>query len=785
VASPRRPATTPARPRADLSLIAFPALLLLLVLAPLERGLFFPSSLLPFIVEVALLALLVAIDRLLRGERLPLTSGLDWAVLAYAVGFALADRLHPAVPDHARQGALLGGMLLLWYWAAAHLVRGAGRVRAFARAVFGSGVLLALLGCLALAGIFPFPDAVQGERILSTLQYANSLAAWLIAASLAGLGLVVEALSHQRTGWRTQTALAAYGAGLALMVLTLLGTYSRGGWIVYVVAVGIWGLGVSPQHRRAAAFVALWSIAVGLLFSRAALDLLGGGHHARGLIVLGVTLLLGALGPAGYRWLGDIWRRQMWAPGVRQALRVTAALYGIGVGIFLLIAGTRAAATAGQGILANSVVQRASSVGLTTPDLLARVGFWRDALRLIRVHPLAGYGAGGWAALYHGVQSSLYWTTQVHESVLQAWVEGGALAALGLAALGLLLLWRGWQRRPDPEGAILWGLAAGGVGLWLHSLVDFDLSLAALAVLLWGVAGAVRGPTAAAAAPSRPRRILWAVGGAVVATALCWIIAAPASRLAHAQALGSIGAAAIVAHQYGTAYTLDTQALALDPLSPTIHADLAQLQIVAYAVDHNRTTLRQATADAQAAAALDPGDLTSRGTAVNVLVQGQQWDQAATAAEALVRDFPLDPQVYDLVGQTLVRVAEGEIGQASFTQAAAVLHAAADLQAGYAAAAHRLGRHSAPPAGPLGPTALKASGQADALLGRTADAATLLTPLAGHGDVEAAAWLAASDARAGDTPASAAALRQAGTSAAAQAALRAARQYLAFTPELQ
>src|SRR5690348_7211121 len=82
----KRERTAGASIRADLSLIAFPALLLLFLLAPLERGLFFPSALLPFEIEVAVLAAVVAVDRLLKREGPILTRPLDWAVALYALG---------------------------------------------------------------------------------------------------------------------------------------------------------------------------------------------------------------------------------------------------------------------------------------------------------------------------------------------------------------------------------------------------------------------------------------------------------------------------------------------------------------------------------------------------------------------------------------------------------------------------------------------------------------------------------------------------------------------------
>lgn len=773
-AAGRSAAPTPSR--VDIGAILFPLLLICIVVAPLERGLFFAPDRYPFQELLGVLVLALAVDLLVRGEWPPLTRPLDWAAVLFALGYGAAYLVHPTAPHAALQAVLRAGALLSWYWLAAMIVRGRGRLVWFCRVLFGSGVLLAVLGCLAAAGRFHFPGAVQGQRILSTIQYANAFGALLVTTFIVGVALIEDrwlgaadhagrsaAAGRRRQPWRPWAAepvwLGVAGGGLTVVVVTLLGTASRGAWLVFPCAAALWWIGLPPASRWRALFLILWPLGIGLLVSRPVLDAFWAGRGLHGLAVLLAGALMGGAGTGCLHWLGGVWQRQRFTPEVQRIFQGVAVLYGVGVLLFLLLSTGRSVATlAGHGLVAPSVALRAGSIGVQTPDLLQRVVMWRDAWRLIRVQPLLGYGGGGWEALYHSVQSAPYWSSEVHEAILQAWVGGGLPAALGLAVLGAGVLVLGWRARrgATPRAAwLLWGLAVAAFALFVHALADFDLSIPAVAMVLWGAAGVLRSADLPAGQPVPWR---WWRGGVGLAAAagLGLLLILPSVRLERAGLLGGAGAQAMSQHQYSAAYTDYRQALALAPLSGTYLVDQAQLLTLAAGVTGSAALRQRAVASAEGATLFDPGDLSVATEVMRVVAAAGQWPALITQARALLADYPLDEQVYAYAAAALVSAGEGAEAQGDFTTASGAFATVAALPrrlpAVYAARATALSRRffTVPT---LGPHTTLSVGEAQALLGEWSLANRTLLPLVNAGNPsiagEALTWYSVVLLRAG------------------------------------
>lgn len=75
--------------------------------------------------------------------------------------------------------------------------------------------------------------------ILSTLQYKNALAVYLASANVMGLSLKTERLLPK----------IYHAAGNLLPVVVILGTQSRGGWVLYPLAMAAF-LALVPQSFR-------------------------------------------------------------------------------------------------------------------------------------------------------------------------------------------------------------------------------------------------------------------------------------------------------------------------------------------------------------------------------------------------------------------------------------------------------------------------------------------------------------------------------------------------------
>lgn len=138
----------------------------------------------------------------------------------------------------------------------------------------------------------------------------------------------------------------------------------------------------------------------------------------------------------------------------------------------------------------DTIVNRFNAINTDTHSVAARFAFYKDALKIIKDHPIIGAGGGAWAALYFMYQSYMYWSTQTHNYFMQVWIEAGTLGLLMLLTFIALLILSIYQYRKqhkglEKENILIAALLAAILSLLGHSIIDFDLSLAAVSLLVW------------------------------------------------------------------------------------------------------------------------------------------------------------------------------------------------------------------------------------------------------------------------------------------------------------
>jgi O-antigen ligase len=124
-----------------------------------------------------------------------------------------------------------------------------------------------------------------------------------------------------------------------------------------------------------------------------------------------------------------------------------------------------------------------------------RVRIWSTSIEAFRRSPIAGTGLGTFRDAFRHVQPAGLegLVEQAHDDLLQLLVTGGLVAGL-LGAAGFLAagrgLLQGWARQQHREERAL-ALSAFGalLSLTLHGVVDFSLSIPAVAVTLAAVVG--------------------------------------------------------------------------------------------------------------------------------------------------------------------------------------------------------------------------------------------------------------------------------------------------------
>lgn len=464
----------PLRLRVDFAGVAFALLLIILFIGPWLRGLFFEPDLLPTLMVVALALLFLALDSFNR--KTPWWSKIsvaDGAILVLTLLYFLS--FFPAADRHT---ALVGGLKMAGYAGAyvlaARYVQRPHGLHRLAWTVFLSGSGVALLGWIVAAGWFEFPGAVSGGRLMSTFQYPNALAGALMVTLGTGAGL-----------WMQATGLGRFlaSAGTVLALVTLLATFSRAAWLIYVAVVALMIL-LSPHGRRWSLFLfhaAAGSVAA--VVGSQLLPALRSGISNKHLLLLGAAVVafavLDLFSQQLSAWLDDRITNPLTYQILRGGLIAYVFIMATWAGVYLINAGPAAASV----IVPTDISARFATITPVERSFLSRLEMSRDAWKLALDKPLLGSGAGGWNALYHQVQELPYWSTEVHNHYLQTAVEVGLT---GFAAFIIAWIFIGFSgvnaltRLSDERGPILWGVTMGLLGLMVHAAADFDLSLPAL-----------------------------------------------------------------------------------------------------------------------------------------------------------------------------------------------------------------------------------------------------------------------------------------------------------------
>jgi len=136
-----------------------------------------------------------------------------------------------------------------------------------------------------------------------------------------------------------------------------------------------------------------------------------------------------------------------------------------------------------------SIADRITDINLKTQNVSLRIHFMKDGLKIIKDYPIAGAGGGAWRNLYRQYQSIPYSTTEVHNFYVQYGTEVGIMGLVALAGLIILLIIS--MIKAAKSGSQYLYVYIAAMLLFLHSMIDFNLSLAAVGYMLWMLIGII------------------------------------------------------------------------------------------------------------------------------------------------------------------------------------------------------------------------------------------------------------------------------------------------------
>lgn len=438
---------------------------------PFFRALYFTREQLPTQLFTYLLFILWWVDKYRRQDAVFLSNALDYCVfgfmLSYALSFTVAINIRGAIQEFLKVSNYF-----LIYWLVAQMAGNKKELRVILNVLVFSALGVAVLGLGAAAGTWTVQGGYANGRIYSTIQYPNSLAAYLTGALLISMGLMQIASDT----WKRVYLGAAY-----LILLVAILTQSRGGWLVMPMFMVLYLLLLPGQKRREGilglGLVSLTAVAFTPFITKAHLG--GNGWVAWQLVLTGLVLVV---------LLHFVLARVRLNTRVAWAVTGVVVVLMIFVGVFFV-----------KGDLNRFLPEvMASRRGFTLSEqnVQERFLFYSDALKIIRDYPVLGMGGQGWNSRYLQYQSAGYMTKEVHNHFLQVWVETGIIGFLFFVGIWFSLIYsvfRFLRSEEDDNGkALVVAAACGTLAVVLHSLMDVNLSLGSVGIFTFALAGAVR-----------------------------------------------------------------------------------------------------------------------------------------------------------------------------------------------------------------------------------------------------------------------------------------------------
>lgn len=416
--------------------------------------------------------------------------------------------LIPAASPHLAKNMLYTVIMYATFFVmGAYIVRNHVGSAVIQWSILLSGYLVTLYGIGTLFGLFYSQDSVmltdQGLRLTSVFQYANAFAAFLMAILFSGL-LMISKTSRK---W----LIFAHAFMIVPMMLSFLLTLSRGGYVVlpFIVLAILPFLGLVRQIMMILYLLigSVGSLLItgkvtsnGEILAKKVIDSLqpDGSVTKLGLSdslvmqsLLYVLLASAAVGVIVLLlqvyitpWLDSKLQKLTQKKYSSFLLPAAAIVVGI-LGAALLFD------TGLKSILPQTLEKRVESINFQQHSVLERGTFYKDSIKLIKDYPVFGAGGGAWAALYEKYQNNPYTSRQTHNFFLQYLIEVGIFGALIFLILLAFVFYQFIRNflRTKSDHLLIYYIVT--ISLLFHSIIDFEMSYAYLASLVFLSMGAM------------------------------------------------------------------------------------------------------------------------------------------------------------------------------------------------------------------------------------------------------------------------------------------------------
>ena len=133
------------------------------------------------------------------------------------------------------------------------------------------------------------------------------------------------------------------------------------------------------------------------------------------------------------------------------------------------------------------IYHRLQTISTSDQTLLERFSYYKDSLSIIRDFPLFGIGPGGWASIMDKYQTAVYFPTFVHSVIMQTMLNFGLLG-LVIFLLQILLFLQyfiyAFRKTSKYKNEVFY-LFIINLSILLHAVIDIDFEFQIISILFW------------------------------------------------------------------------------------------------------------------------------------------------------------------------------------------------------------------------------------------------------------------------------------------------------------
>lgn len=625
----------------------FYALILLIFVAPFLRGLFFDLEFLiiHILTSVIFLYLLIA-----QKDREISIKILDFPTIAFLISYTIALFVALNLRNAVGEVFRYLNYFLLYILVRSVCCDHVKKTRLLLNTIYISGIIESIIGLAAALGTVKIEGAYISGRIASTLGYSNALGGFLIPILV--IGIYLSVIDNKKSLRLT------YDIGNYLICLTILGTVSRGAYLLLPIGLFLYMFFVPKKYKITILKGFVVPLFIVLLIGPKILST----DANYGQILRWSMFLGGALLSAGISFVSESEAFKLVKEKRVFIIATISVIVGVsGLLIYVKWSGSSAQPTTAPWVPTN-ISQRIITFGLQDSSVRERAVIYQDAIKVIKDYPLLGIGGGGWAAIYNKYQSYAYFTTKTHNQLLQVWVEAGLpglLSYLFLWGTPIILFFRLRKFQVNPEQHLMnVTLFLSIVIILLHSLIDFNLSLGASFIILLSLLAMLKNSNDLSSEGLNKGKSFQINRGGFKTFSL--VISCVFALVSASFLIGFIysqaGAKNIKDWDLVKANKNMKMAHLLDPINALYVADLAQ--ILHYTGDpvDDMEMVKEAKRYAQKAKSLAPTNVDIMMIKSKIHLSLSEFPQAIAELEEVVTMFPFDNQGYENLSDTYLKI---------------------------------------------------------------------------------------------------------------------------------